>query len=227
MKKKVIGLKVKKQEATALHERAVKLRKAVETDSWQLGEVLKEIKDKKLYKHLDCTSFVEYTEKHLNFSRKKAYMCISMHELSPLTTEMIIDLGISKVYEIFLVKKKLSGKLRQTFAEKALHLSYNDCCSVRKAIKKTPDKAEVILSDPSAFLKEMKESENNGKSPAKTFISRTGTFSQKLSELQSLMQSDNDCLSEEESKDLLKSLAEAEKKIREVIDELNVEKQAA
>lgn len=216
------GSKVKTREAKALHRKALKLRKTLETSALDLGAVLAEIKDGQHYRKLGYMSFLKYAEHELQFSRKKAYMVIEMYKLTSLSQDKKIDLGVSKVYEIFLsTRSGLSEDLQRTFADVALKLSYQDCCIIRKAIRSKPENAATILSDPETFLRSLEEDNRTGFTPVKTMITKTGTFSQKLSELQNLLQSDDGCFTEEESKDLLKALADAEARIREFINELN------
>jgi phage regulator Rha-like protein len=68
---------------------------------WNIGKELKYIRDNKTYKQLGLSSFQEYTEKELDYSRRKAYNFIRVAEKYDVHSgAQIGNMGIKKLLEL-------------------------------------------------------------------------------------------------------------------------------
>ena len=91
----------KGQEAMKVHDAIVNTSKAVTYNSKQLGILLKQMRDDKLYKRFGCKTFEQYCEEKAGISYRHAHRYIFMVEnISPENLTTLSGLSASKLMKI-------------------------------------------------------------------------------------------------------------------------------
>ncbi len=189
----------KGQEAMKVHDAIVNTNKAVTDNSKQLGILLKQMRDNKLYKSFGCKTFEQYCEEKAGISYRHAHRYIFVVEnISPENLTTLSGLSVSKLMKIATLTpdeqndlianndlnsmsvRELEKIIKDTHIKKA-DSSGNDRPFVNELGSDIPNKLKAL----SGKLKS-REFENND-SIAKCI----NTIAEAVAELEKLMQADS------------------------------------
>lgn len=188
----------KGQEAMKVHDAIVNTSKAVTYNSKQLGILLKQMRDDKLYKRFGCKTFEQYCEEKAGISYRHAHRYIFMVEnISPENLTTLSGLSVSKLMKIATLTPDEQNDL----------IANNDLnsMSVRKLdamIKEMHTKKVDSNSDDRTFVNELRDLPKrlkalSGRLKSNEFDNNDSitkcinTIAEAVAELEKLMQADS------------------------------------
>lgn len=135
--------------AVSLHRRICANAQAAQDSLFEVCKGLKEMRDGKLYKELECANFEEYCEKKLGIKRHMAYKYLAVAEMK--NVESIQHFGVTKL----ALLAKLDEPERQEIIQN------NDLEST--SVKKLQEEIKKLKADSASEIDSMKTRHNQEK----------------------------------------------------------------
>lgn len=149
--------------AVSLHRKICANAQAAQESLFEVCKGLKEMRDGKLYKELECANFEEYCEKKLGIKRHMAYKYLAVAEMK--NVESIQHFGVTKL--------ALLAKLDEP--ERAEIIQNNDLEST--SVKELKEEIKKLKADSASEIDSMKTRHNQEKAD---FMREKNELSKKL-----------------------------------------------
>lgn len=151
-----ISKKILAAEAVKLRDRIIKLKEDVATSSFELGMILKRVKDEKLYRALDHDTFNEFLgDPQYGMARSTAYLFMGLYERYvdrlKIPNEKLVAIGTTRLQLIGPVVSNTLDKPTEEWLDKAEHLSFSDLkIEVDEALGRPDRPGTASVSSPEA-----------------------------------------------------------------------------